>query len=168
MPRNERKFEIMIKILFVCHGNICRSPMAEFLLKDIVAKRNIAHQFYIQSAATSTEEIWGLIGNPVHRGTKQKLAECGISCEGKRAVQVKKSDYKEYDYLICMDSMNLRNLARIVGADKDNKIYRLLDFTDDKRDVADPWYTGNFDKTYDDIMLGLEAFLDYLKDNGEI
>ena len=153
----------MIKILFVCHGNICRSPMAEFLLKDMVKKKGIADQFYIQSAATSTEEIWNGKGNPVHPGTRGKLAEYGISCEGKYAVQLKKSDYKDYDYLICMDSMNLRNVARICGRDKDNKIYRMLDFTEDKRDVADPWYTGNFDKTYEDIKKGLEGFLEYVK-----
>ena len=153
----------MIKILFICHGNICRSPMAEFLLKDMVKKKGIADQFYIQSAATSTEEIWNGKGNPVHPGTRGKLAEYGISCEGKYAVQLKKSDYKDYDYLICMDSMNLRNVARICGRDKDNKIYRMLDFTEDKRDVADPWYTGNFDKTYEDIKKGLEGFLEYVK-----
>ena len=151
-----------IKILFVCHGNICRSPMAEYLLKDIVKKSGIATQFHIQSCATSTEEIWNGVGNPVHPGTKQKLAEAGISCDDKRAVQLKKSDYKEYDYLICMDSQNVRNAERICGKDRDGKIYRLLDFTEEKRDVADPWYTGNFDKTYEDILKGLEAFLDYL------
>lgn len=153
----------MIRVLFICHGNVCRSPMAEFLLKDMVKKKGIADQFYIQSAATSTEEIWNGKGNPVHPGTRGKLAEYGISCEGKYAVQLKKSDYKDYDYLICMDSMNLRNVARICGRDKDNKIYRMLDFTDDKRDVADPWYTGNFDKTYEDIKKGLEGFLEYVK-----
>lgn len=152
----------MIKILFVCHGNICRSPMAEFLLKDMVQKRGIADQFYIQSAATSAEEIWNGVGNPVHPGTKRKLAEAGISCEGKRAVQLIKADYNNYDYLICMDSWNLKNIARICGRDKENKVYRLLDFTEEKRDVADPWYTGNFDKTYEDIVLGLEGFLRYL------
>ena len=157
-----------IKVLMICHGNICRSPMAEFLLKDIVQKRGIADLFFIQSAATSTEEIWNGIGNPVHHGTKRKLQECGISCEGKRAVQVKKSDYEEYDYLICMDSMNLRNLAGICGTDSKHKVYRLLDFTEEKRDVADPWYTGNFDKTYDDIMLGLEGFLKYLREAGKL
>ena len=100
--------------------------------------------------------------------TRKQLQKHGISCEGKRAVQVKKSDYKEYDYLICMDNMNLRNLARICGPDKDNKVYRLLDFTDEKRDVADPWYTGNFEKTYEDIMLGLEGFLQHLKTEGKL
>ena len=158
----------MIKVLFICHGNICRSPMAEFLLKDLVTQQSIVHQFHIQSAATSTEEIWNGIGNPVHEETKKQLQKHGISCEGKRAVQVKKSDYGEYDYLICMDNMNLRNLARICGPDKDNKVYRLLDFTDEKRDVADPWYTGNFEKTYEDIMLGLEGFLQHLKTEGKL
>ena len=152
----------MIKVLFICHGNICRSPMAEFLLKDMVAKRGIAEQFYIQSAATSTEEIWGGVGNPVHRGTREFLNRLGISCEGKRAVQITKKDYTNYDYLICMDRANLRNVERICGSDKDNKVYRLLDFTDDKRDVADPWYTGDFEKTYEDIVKGLEGFLTHV------
>ena len=152
----------MIKVLFVCHGNICRSPMAEFLLKDLVKKKGIADQFYIRSAATSTEEIWNGVGNPVHPGTKRKLAEAGISCEGKRAVQLTKADYENYDYLICMDAWNLKNTAVICGRDKDKKVYRLLDFTDDKRDVADPWYTGDFEKTYEDIRKGLEGFLNYI------
>ena len=152
----------MIKVLFICHGNICRSPMAEFLLKDMVEKRGIADQFYIQSAATSTEEIWNGVGNPVHPGTRKILDGLGISCAGKRAVLLTKKDYNNYDYLICMDSWNLKNVARICGRDKDNKVYRLLDFTDDKRDVADPWYTGNFDKTYEDIMKGLEGFMAFL------
>lgn len=153
----------MIKVLFVCHGNVCRSPMAEFLFKDIVKKKGIEEQFYIQSAATSTEEIWNGIGNPVHPETRKKLAERGISCESKRAVQLTKTDYRNYDYLIGMDTWNMRNIARICGRDKDNKVYRLLDFTEEKRDVADPWYTGDFDKTYEDIILGLEGFLKYLK-----
>lgn len=153
----------MIKILFVCHGNICRSPMAEFLLKDMVKKKGIADQFYIQSAATSTEEIWNGVGNPVHPGTRKKLGELGISCEGKCAVQLTKSDYKNYDYLICMDTLNLKNIVKICGPDKEKKVHRLLDFTEDKRDVADPWYTGDFNKTYGDIKKGLEAFLEYLK-----
>lgn len=153
----------MIKILFVCHGNICRSPMAEFLLKDMVKKREIENAFYIRSAATSTEEIWNGVGNPVHPGTRKKLAEVGISCEEKRAVQLIREDYQKFDYLIGMDTWNVKNIAKICGQDKKNKVYRLLDFTDQKRDVADPWYTGDFDKTYEDIVKGLEGFLNYLK-----
>lgn len=153
----------MIKILFICYGNICRSPMAEYLLKDIVRKKGLQDEFEIASAATSTEEIWGEEGNPVHPGTKKKLAEAGISCEEKRAVQVTRQDYNYYDYLICMDSMNVRDLKRICGTDRQQKIYRLMEFTDEKRDVADPWYTRNFDKTYDDICKGLNGFLLYLK-----
>ena len=153
----------MVRVLFICHGNICRSPMAEFLLKDMVNKQGTAHRFFIQSAATSTEEIWNGHGNPVHQGTKNKLAELGISCEGKYAVQLRRADYQKYDYLICMDSMNIRNSVRICGGDPEHKICRLLDFTDEKRDVADPWYTGNFEKTYEDIKKGLEAFLECVK-----
>ncbi len=145
----------MIKILFICHGNICRSPMAEFLCKDIVSKRGIAGEFEIASAATSTEEI----GNPVHRGTVRKLAEHGISARGKTARQMTRGDYEHYDYLIGMDDWNIRNMMRILGADPDHKVYKLLEFAGVDRDIADPWYTGNFDETYDDIMEGLNAFL---------
>ena len=159
----------MIKVLFICHGNICRSPMAEFVLKDMVTKRNIKDKFIIASAATSTEEIWNGIGNPVYPPACEKLASVGISCKGKRAVQVKKSDYQSYDYLICMDSNNVRNLRRIIGEDKDGKVSMLLDYT--KRpgaSIADPWYTGNFDVTYDDIVEGCEGFLNYLQEKGEL
>lgn len=145
----------MIKILFVCHGNICRSPMAEFVLKDMVKKRGTEDNFYIASAATSTEEI----GNPVHYGTRNKLAEYGISTTGKAAVQMKKSDYGKYDYLIGMDSANIRNMLRIAGGDPEHKIKKLLAFAGSTRDIADPWYTGNFDITYEDIVEGCEAFL---------
>ena len=148
----------MIKILFVCHGNICRSPMAEFLLKSMVQEKGISDQFYIASAATSTEEI----GNPVHYGTRKKLSEYGISCKGKYAVQMTRADYDRYDYLIGMDQWNIRNMQRIVGKDEKGKIRRLLDFTDHPRDTADPWYTGNFDITYEDIREGCEALLRYL------
>ena len=148
----------MIKVLFICHGNICRSPMAEFMLKDMVEKRGIADNFYVASAATSTEEI----GNPVHYGTKNKLAAYGISVKGKTAVQVKKSDYQNYDYLIGMDSWNIKNMIRIFGHDEEHKVYELLDFSNRPRDIADPWYTGNFDETYNDIKEGLEAFLKIL------
>ena len=148
----------MIKILFICHGNICRSPMAEFLLKSMVQEKGISDQFYIASAATSTEEI----GNPVHYGTRKKLSEFGISCNGKYAVQMTRADYDRYDYLIGMDQWNIRNMQRIVGKDEKGKIRRLLDFTDHPRDIADPWYTGNFDITYEDIREGCEALLRYL------
>lgn len=149
----------MTKVLFVCHGNICRSPMAEFVLKDMVEKRNIADRFYIESAATSREEI----GNPVHTGTRNKLAQYGISTAGKYARQVTKKDYKEYDYLLVMDDRNITNIKKITGEDKDKKIYKLLEFAGRKRDIADPWYTGNFDVTYDDIVEGCEAFLKYIE-----
>ena len=148
----------MIRVLFICHGNICRSPMAEFLLKSMVQEKGISDQFCIASAATSTEEI----GNPVHYGTRKKLSEYGISCKGKYAVQMTRADYDRYDYLIGMDQWNIRNMQRIVGKDEKGKIRRLLDFTDHPRDIADPWYTGNFDITYEDIREGCEALLRYL------
>lgn len=149
----------MIKILFVCHGNICRSPMAEFVLKDIVQKENPKDNFHIASAATSTEEI----GNPVHHGTRNKLREVGISTSGKYAVQMKRSDYAKYDYLIGMDEWNIRNMNRITGGDPEHKICRLLDFSTNARDIADPWYTGNFEATYSDIVEGCHAFLETLR-----
>lgn len=149
----------MHKILFVCHGNICRSPMAEFLFKDMVKKRGVAAEFEIASAATSREEI----GNPVHYGTRNKLAQLGISVAGKTARQTTSRDYRYYDYLICMDSNNIRNLCRLLGEDVDKKVCLLLDFTERKgQSIADPWYTGDFDLTYDDIMEGLEGLLQYL------
>lgn len=148
----------MIKIMFVCHGNICRSPMAEFVFRHMVEKKHLSDKFCITSSATSREEI----GNSVHSGTKRKLSEVGIPCEGKTAIQLTKKDYEIYDYIICMESYNIKNALRIVGADKDRKIHRLLDFTSRPRDIADPWYTGNFDETYNDIIEGCEALLDYV------
>ncbi len=149
----------MHKILFICHGNICRSPMAEFLLKDMVAKRGIAFQFDIASAATSREEI----GNPVHHGTRKKLAQFGISVAGKTARQMTRRDYENYDYIIAMDRNNLRNIDRIIGRDDYNKVSLLLDFAGrNGQSIADPWYTGDFDITYDDIKQGLDGFLEYL------
>lgn len=145
----------MIKVLFVCHGNICRSPMAEFVMKDMVKKAGAQKEFYIASAATSTEEI----GNPVHYGTRRKLQEFGISTAGKYAIQLQKSDYEKYDYLIGMEKANIRNMLRILKDDPEKKVCRLLDFTEHPRDIADPWYTGNFDITYDDIREGCEALL---------
>ena len=146
----------MKKILFVCHGNICRSPMAEFLMKDLLNKEGI--EAYVASAATSTEEI----GNPVHRGTRAKLGEYGISTEGKYAVQLTKSDYGKYDYLIGMDTYNIRNMLRILGGDPEGKVCKLLSFAGDDGDIADPWYTGNFDDTYDDVLKGCKALVKIL------
>ena len=145
----------MHRIVFICHGNICRSPMAEFVLKDMVKKRGVAHDFFIESRATSTEEI----GNGVHHGTTRKLAQYGISTAGKTAIQLRKSDYEKYDYLICMDSWNVRNTMRIIGSDKDGKVTKLLSFAGEGGDIADPWYTGNFDDTYDDVLRGCEGLL---------
>ncbi len=152
----------MIRVLFICHGNICRSPMAEFIFKDMVACRGLSDQFYIASAATSTEEIWNGQGNPVYPPARQELARHGISCEGKRAVQIQKSDYDKYDYLLGMEQRNIRNMMRILGRDPKKKVHRLLDYSNNPRDIADPWYTGNFDSTYRDVVEGCEAFLDML------
>lgn len=148
----------MPNILFICHGNICRSPMAEFVMKDLVEKCGKSDDFLIESRATSTEEI----GNPVHQGTRRKLAEHGISCSGKRAVQLRKSDYEKYDLLICMDDWNVRNTLRIIVSDPQNKVRKLLSFAGEPGDIADPWYTGNFDETYDDVLRGCTALLEKL------
>lgn len=151
----------MIRILFICHGNICRSPMAEFIMKDLVKKKGLEDFIEIASAATSTEEI----GNPVHYGTKNKLREFGIDTKGKRAVQIRKEDYDKYDYLIAMDSRNIVNMKKVFGEDKSNKIVRLLDLTELKRDIADPWYTGNFDETYEDVSFGCKKLLEIILGN---
>lgn len=149
----------MIKILFVCHGNICRSTMVQFVLQDMVNKAGLADRFYIESAATSREEI----GNPPHYGTVGKLQEVGIPVLKHRAVQMTKADYRKYDYLIGMDMWNIRNMVRITGGDPEHKIMKLLSFAGSDRDIADPWYTGNFDETYNDIMEGLKGFLREMK-----
>lgn len=154
----------MIKILFICHGNICRSPMAEFIMKDLVEKSGLSDQFHIASAATSTEEIWNGIGNPVYPPARTKLAEHGIGCAGKRAVQLKQSDYGKYDYLIGMDSVNIRNMRRMLGRDPEGKIHKLLSFAGSDRDISDPWYTGDFDATYRDVSEGCEGLLEYLQE----
>ncbi|MDY4573892.1 MAG: low molecular weight protein-tyrosine-phosphatase [Intestinibacter sp.] len=151
----------MINIMFVCHGNICRSPMAEFVLKDMVAKRKISHNFHIESSATSREEI----GNDIHYGTKNKLKKVGIPFTPRRATQITKSDYDKYDFILCMDNNNIRNLSRIIPNDKDDKIKLLLDFSNNPRNIADPWYTGNFEDTYNDIIEGCEALLNYIEKN---
>lgn len=158
----------MIKILFVCHGNICRSPMAEFILKDMVQQKGIEEQFLIRSAATSTEEIWNGIGNPIYPPAREILRKHGISCEGKRAVQVTKKDYGKYDYILGMDQRNIRNMLRIFGGDPEGKIRLLLEMTGRSGDIADPWYTGDFQLTYLDIEEGCKGFLQYLEENGKI
>ena len=147
-----------MKILFVCHGNICRSPMAEFVMRDMISKQKL--NISVASAATSYEEI----GNGVHRGTRAKLAEYGISTEGKYAVRMTKADYAEYDYIIGMDGMNIRNILHITGGDPDGKVHTLLSFAGSDRDIADPWYTGNFDKTYEDVVMGCKALLSHIKE----
>ncbi|MCM1105108.1 MAG: low molecular weight phosphotyrosine protein phosphatase [Clostridium sp.] len=155
----------MIRILFVCHGNICRSPMAEFILKKKVADLGVADRFYIASAATSTEEIWNGVGNPVYPPAKAELAKHGISCEGKRAVQLQRSDYDAYDYLIGMDEQNIRNMERITGH-KGGKIRMLLSYCGRNDPVIDPWYSRKFDVAYRDVNEGCDAFLEYLRREG--
>ena len=152
----------MIKIMFVCHGNICRSPMAEFILKKMVAEKGSTDKFIIASSATSTEEIWNGVGNPVYPPARDELKKHGIDPGGKRAVQLTFGDYAKYDYLIGMDSANIRNMHHILGGDPDKKISRLMDYTSRPGDVADPWYSGNFDITYRDVLEGCEAILRHL------
>ena len=163
----------MIKILFVCHGNICRSTMAQSVLTHMVSQRGLAEQFEIDSAATSREEI----GNPPHYGTRTKLAQEGIPLIPHRACQMNRDDYLYFDYLIGMDSANIRNMTRIVGGeDTKGKIYKMLSFADydknhrlvEARDVADPWYTGDFEATYRDVVAGCEGVLHYLEENGQL
>ncbi len=149
----------MIKVMFVCHGNICRSPMAEFVLKDMVKRKGLENDFLISSSATSTEEIWGGTGNPVYPPAKAVLESHGIDSSGKRAVQLKPSDYDKYDLFIGMDSANIRNMRRIFGGDKDGKIHKLMEYAGSSADVSDPWYTRDFDRCYKDICAGCEALL---------
>ena len=146
----------MVRILFVCHGNICRSPMAEFVMKDLVRKAGREEEFYIESAATSTEEI----GNEVYPPARRKLAEHGIGCKGKTARQMTRRDYERFDLLVGMDSWNLRNMKLICGGDGEEKIHRLLDFTGRPGDVADPWYTGDFEATWRDVLEGCQCLLE--------
>lgn len=149
----------MIKILFVCHGNICRSPMGEFIFRDLVKKANLSDQFMIASAATSYEEI----GNPVYPPARRKLKEHGISADGKYAVHLERSDYDKYDYLLGMEQYNIRNMMRILGSDPRHKVCRLLDFSVRPRDIDDPWYTGDFETAYRDILEGCEALLAHIR-----
>ena len=149
----------MIKILFVCHGNICRSTMAEYVMKHLVKNAGLEGEFYIDSAATSTEEI----GNGVHHGTRRKLAQMGVPCGDHRARQMTRADYEKFDLLIGMDNANIRNMTRIAGGDDEGKIRRMLDYTNRPGEVADPWYTGNFDETWDDIIEGCTNLLKQLR-----
>jgi protein-tyrosine phosphatase len=153
----------MLHIMFVCHGNICRSPMAEFIFRDMVTKAGLSKEFFIASSATSTEEIWNGVGKPVYPPAKAELAKHGIRADGKRAVQLQKSDYEKYDLLIGMDSANIRNMHRILGDDPQGKIKKLLDYTERGGDVADPWYSDRFDIAYRDIYDGCAALLKKLK-----
>ena len=154
----------MIKILFICHGNICRSPMAEFFLKDMVRRRGLEDQFHIESAATSMEEI----GNPVYPPARRMLAQHGIGCEGHHARRMERRDYQEFDYLIGMEGINVRNILRMAGGDPDGKVYKMLDFTDRPGDIDDPWYTGDFKTVFEQIYEGCEVFLKKLSDEGSI
>ena len=142
--------------------------MAEFFFKDMVQKKGLADLFYISSAATSTEEIWNGVGNPVYPPAREELAKHGISCKGKRAVQITKNDYSKYDYILGMDQWNMKNMMKILRTDPDSKVKLLLDYSERPRDIADPWYTGNFTLTYSDIVEGCESFLQYLEENGII
>ena len=158
----------MTKIMFVCHGNICRSPMAEFIMRKMLAENGLSDKVSVSSSATSTEEIWNGVGNPVYPPAREELRKHGISCEGKRAVQLRHDDLEKYDMFIGMDSMNIRNMTRILDDGARGRIFRLLSFAGRESDVADPWYSGNFEVTYSDIYEGCTALLSYLKENGYV
>lgn len=158
----------MVRIMFVCHGNICRSPMAEFIFKKMIAERGLSAEFEIRSSATSTEEIWNGIGNPVYPPAKAELARHGISCEDKRAIQLQNPDYDKYDLFIGMDSANIRNMHQILGGDPNGKIHKLMDYTSRPGDVADPWYSDRFDITYRDIYEGCSELLKKLTAKNQI
>lgn len=149
----------MKKIMFVCHGNICRSPMAEFIFKKLIAEKGLEDEFFVASSATSREEIVGNIGNPVYPPARAELLRHGIDPGGKRAVQLKPEDYKKYDLLVAMDSMNVRNMMKIIESDPEGKVKKLMDYTSRGGDVADPWYTGEFSVTYRDVLDGCEGLL---------
>lgn len=155
MDESYKSQNIMIKILFVCHGNICRSPMAEFVMKDLVRKAGREEQFIIASKAARRDEL----GHDSHYGTKTKLRQMGVPFEKRKATLLSKSDYDAYDYLIAMDRENISDMLRLFGGDPDKKIHMLLEFAGLKREVADPWYTGNFDETYEDVLTGCKGLM---------
>ena len=149
-------------IMFVCHGNICRSPMAECIFKHLINQKRVEHLFTVNSSATSREEIWGDVGNPIYPPAVRELERNKIPVVNHRAVQLAKSDYEKYDYIIAMDSNNLYNIKRIVGVDSENKVKKLMNFAGSDKDVADPWYTDSFDIAFNDIYLGCTALLEFL------
>ena len=154
----------MIKIMFVCLGNICRSPMAEFIFKDMINKKGLSKEFIIKSSATSYEET----GNDIHYGAREKLIQKNIPFTKREAKRITPEDYKNFDYIIGMEESNIRNIKRIVGNDSDNKICKLLDYSENPRDIADPWYTGDFEEAYNDIVEGCEGFIKYLENTKKI
>ena len=153
----------MTSILFICWGNICRSPMAEYVMKDLVKKARREHAYAIESAATSSEEVWNGRGNPVYPPARKILAKHGIDCSGKRARQTTREDYDRFDLIIGMEDLNMRYMRRIYGGDPEGKLHLLLDFTDRPGDVADPWYTGDFESTWRDVSEGCRGLLAYLE-----
>lgn len=161
---SERAYAVMIKVAFICHGNICRSTMAQSVFAYVVRERGIDSMFVIDSFATSTEEI----GNPPHRGTVRKLQQVNIPVVPHRAKQISWSDYDEFDYIIGMDEWNMKNLHRMLKSDPDGKVHKFLSFAGSGRDIADPWYTGNFDETFNDVLEGCEGFLKHLEARGEL
>lgn len=154
----------MKKILFVCYGNICRSPMAEMIMKKLVKDENLENEFYIESAATSKEEI----GSDIYSLARQKLIEKGIPLEARRARQLRIDDYDNFDYIIGMEASNISAIKNVIGLDHNNKILRLLDYTDDPRNISDPWFSGKFEEVYNEIYEGCVSFLAYLKENEQL
>ena len=156
-----------MRIMFVCHGNICRSPMAEFIMKKLISDAGLSDKVYISSSATSDEEIWGGIGNPIYPPARAELQKHGIPCNEKRAIQLRRDDYGKYDLFIGMDSANIRNMHRIFGGDTSGKIRRLMDYTERSGDVADPWYSRRFDIAYQDILDGCKGLVEAIKKGAE-